>query len=129
MLFLKTKRKRRKYKNHKTEIAGVTFDSKGEAGLYNLLAIRQSKKEISEIKIQDVVYLTDARIMYKPDFRFINLATGKHEWAEYKGFETSDWKLKFRLWEHYGPGPLHVYKGYGNALKITDSLYPQGIEE
>lgn len=95
-----------KYKNSKTELDGRSFGSKLEASVYCF--IKAMGFEI--IQCQDHVYLTDARILYVADFKCKG-SDGAIFWAEAKGFETSDWRIKKRLWYHYGPGPLHIYKG------------------
>jgi hypothetical protein len=43
------------------------------------------------------------------------LTSKEFVWAEAKGFETDPWKMK-KLWKHYGPGKLEIYKG--NAKEI-----------
>lgn len=87
--------------------AGRSFASKGEAQLYDYLIVKQRAKEISDLKCQVSVYLTNARILYIPDFSYLEY--GEKVWAEFKGFETAIWRIKRRLWKHYGPGRLEVY--------------------
>lgn len=105
MMFPKPKRKN-KFNARKKELAGRTFDSKGEANLYLYLL---ADPEITNIKQQVSVYLTKARILYKPDFSYEK--DGELIYAEYKGFPTPIWRIKRRLWIHYGPGKLEVYMG------------------
>jgi hypothetical protein len=100
-----------KYNATRTSHAGFSFASKGEAALYDLLKLRECAGEIRNIKVQDHVYLTDARIHYIPDFKFVDTKKEIEVWAEYKGFETPEWRIKRRLWQWYGPGPLEVWKG------------------
>lgn len=111
-----------KYKNKKVERAGYTFDSKGEASLFDELKLMESAGEIKDIQVHDTVYLTPARIMYKPDYAFTRCSTNEREWAEFKGFETSDWRIKLRLWKWCGPGKLTVYRK-GHAPEI---ILPKG---
>lgn len=98
-----------KFGNKKTSHKGFSFASKAEAGLYDQLKLREMAGEIREIKVQDTVYMTRARIAYIVDFSFINCATGVKEYAEYKGFETAVWAIKKRLWKYYGAGILTIY--------------------
>lgn len=117
------KTSKNKYGNKKVEHAGYSFASKGEAGLFDELKLQEAAGEIRDIKVQDTVYLTLARILYKPDYTFIRCSTQEREWAEFKGFETSDWRIKLRLWHHYGPGILTIYKrGQKPEIVIPETL-------
>ena len=101
----------KKYGNSKTKVYGYSLGSKLEAQVLLILKAMEQAGEIHSITIQDSVYLTNARIQYVADFKFINATTGLPEWAEAKGFETPEWRIKRRLWMHYGPGTLHIYMG------------------
>lgn len=113
-----------KYGAKKIEYDSHSFQSKFEAALYKWLKLRELNGEIRDIKCQETTYLTDARIMYKPDFSYVNCKTGKKIYAESKGFETSDWRIKRRLWKHYGEGPLEIYKGSASNFKLHETLTP-----
>lgn len=118
--------KREKYGNRKQELAGHSFDSKLEKGLFDLLSLQASGGELRDLTHHPkTVYLSEARVIYKPDFSFINCATSEEEWAEAKGFETSDWRIKRRLWISYGPGKLHIYKGSAGRLTLIETLEPK----
>lgn len=107
--------------------------SKGEAALHEYLLWRQKAGEIRNVRTQQSVYLTDARIQYIADFAY-EVRTGyvdkdrfdlwESEWAEFKGFETDTWRIKRRLWMHYGPGRLVVYKGSATKLSQFEVLDP-----
>lgn len=113
----------RKYNNKRVEDAsGRTFGSKLERAVFDLLCLREKAGEIKDIQQQDTVYLTKARIQYIPDFKFINTKTNEPEWAEAKGLETPVWRLKRKLWPHYGPGKLEVYKGRENNVVLHETL-------
>jgi len=92
-----------KYRNNKVELDGRSFASKLEASVYCLI-------KPAVVQCQDHVYLTDARILYIPDFKCTTF-DGTFYWVEAKGLETTDYRIKRRLWQHYGPGDLHIYKG------------------
>lgn len=124
--FLRSKPKKEKYGRKKVDHAGYRFDSKLEAALFDHLKLRERAGEIKDIQAQDTIYLTAARIMYKPDFKYRNLATGEDEWAEAKGFETTDYRIKRRLWIHYGPGKLHVFNGSHAHLRLKETIIPKG---
>ena len=89
-----------KYKNKKVEIDGITFDSKAEGRFYEL-----KKQEILEL--QPKIYMTKARILYKPDFK-MNDGT----YVDVKGMQTPVFKIKKRLWKVYMNGDLHIVKVY-----------------
>lgn len=95
-----------KYRNQKVELDGRSFASKLEASVYTML--KGMGFEI--LQCQDHVYLTDARILYVPDFK-IRDDRGTIAHAEAKGLETPTWRIKRRLWEHYGPNELLIFMG------------------
>lgn len=112
--------RRNKYNRKISFIDGRKFDSRAEGTLYQYLKLLVDAKEISDLQCQVSVYLTDARILYKPDFKFVR--DGKEIYAEMKGIETSSWRIKRRLWMHYGPSTLEVWnhsKSRGCVLKET----------
>lgn len=100
-----------KFKNHPVKHAGMSFASKGESRCYDMLVLEEQAGLISNIRAQASVYLTDARILYKPDFCVFDHKLNEDVYVEYKGMETPVWRIKRRLWMHYGPGRLRVYKG------------------
>ena len=80
------------------------FDSKGEYIRSLVLNKRLNAGEISNLVFQPKYYLTEARILYKPDFEYTITSTGQRVCEDYKGMETPVFRLKARLWQHYGPG-------------------------
>lgn len=117
---------RNKYNNVRTRLDGRSFASKGESDCYLMLKLLEKAGEIVLEKCQHTIYLSAARIAYIVDFKIIDLKTNRDVWVEYKGFETTDWRLKKRLWKHYGPGPLQIYKGYGLKMRMVEEVVPQG---
>lgn len=115
-----------KYRSKRVNYEGHSFASQLEAAVYNLLLLREKAGEVKEIQHQDHVYLTKARICYIPDFKFIDLKTNEESWAEAKGFETSDWKIKKKLWKFYGPGKLEIYKGSSKKITLSEVIIPGG---
>lgn len=103
----------------------MSFASKGEANLYDHLCWLEKAGKIRGIRCQVTVYLTEARIMYKPDFAFTEASSGECIYAEFKGFETPEWRIKRRLWEYYGPGRLQVFKGSAESLRMTEEIVPK----
>jgi hypothetical protein len=115
-----------KYGNTKVSHAGYSFASKGEAGCFDMLSLLEKAGKIRDIKTQVTVYLTRARIIYKPDFQFEDLELAQTVYAEFKGFETSDWRIKRRLWMYYGPARLRIYKG---AMTLVEEIIPETDSE
>jgi hypothetical protein len=113
-----------KYKNKRSAFAGRSFASGLERDVYAMLLLMQKAGEISEIQCQDHVRLTAAQIVLIPDFK-VTLPSGGVEWVEAKGCETDTWMIKKRLWAHYGPGKLTVWKRRGkDALYIAETIIP-----
>lgn len=120
------KREKNKYKNIKTELAGRTFDSRAESALFLRLSLEEREGRIRDLAHQPgTVFLSGARIQYRPDFRFVNCATGDFEWAEYKGYETPAWRKNLRLWRVMGPGKLHIWKGNASHLVLIETVIPK----
>lgn len=116
--------KRGKFGNKKQELDGYSFSSKLEAALYLRLKVRESAGEIKDIKCQETIYLTDARIIYKPDFSFFYILGGKKRYAESKGFETPEWRIKRRLWMHYGPEKMEIWMGSHTNIFLKETIGP-----
>ena len=105
-------------KNKFSAVRTGRFDSKGEARRAGQLTLREATGLISNLSFQPKVYLTAAKLLYKPDFRY-TLSTGEIIHEDFKGMETPVFKLKARLWKHYGPTPLYLTRGTrGKVYKI-----------
>jgi hypothetical protein len=114
-----------KYSNKKISHAGYSFASKAEAALFDQLKWLEKAGVLRSIECQDSVYLTDARILYKPDFVAWDVKLESPVWYECKGFETDVYRIKRRLWMHYGPGPLRVFKGSYKSLYLHEEIIPK----
>ncbi len=114
-----------KYGAKRTKHAGYSFASKMEASRFTELELLKRAGEISEIQVQAQVVLTEASIIYKPDFK-ITYPDGHVEWEEVKGFETDAWKIKKRLWRFYGPGILKIFMGQGGRLFLAETIEGRG---
>lgn len=117
-----------RYGNTKIEgPAGHWFDSRLEKSVFSLLSLTERAGEIRDLSHHPgTVFLTRARIQYRPDFRFVNCATGETEYAEAKGFPNDLWPLKKKLWQYYGPGKLTIYMGRANSPRVTEVIVPKG---
>ena len=135
--------KRRKFNTAKERPVGITgrsYHSKLERDYRDkVLAAMEAAGEIRDIKDQPQVYLTDARIGYRPDFMFYAqkqiqwgpdtvIQPGEQVWIETKGFETADWLIKKKLWSVYGPGKLIIIGGRAGVrgfFKTKEVLSPR----
>lgn len=112
-------------KKEKIQCDGYWFDSKLEAALYERLAMFQRGGAISDLKVKPgTVFLSPARIQYRPDFSYVNNKTGEREWAEAKGYPNDKWPMKKKLWKAFGPGVLHIYQGSYKSFRITETITP-----
>ena len=95
-----------KYKNKKTVIDGITFDSKKEAKRYQELKILEKKGEIVDLELQPKYLLQDKfecqgvkhrAIYYIADFRYIDVESGQLIVEDVKGLLTEVFKIKEKL--------------------------------
>lgn len=100
-----------KFHNKKTEAHGRIFDSKMEADYYKHLLSLQEKEVVDAIVCQPVYLLqpsftklgrTIRKMEYKADF-YVTYTDGHCEVIDIKGFATSDFKLKAKLFDYYYP--------------------------
>lgn len=96
-----------KYRAIKTEVNGITFDSKKEAKRYQELLLLKRSGEITDIKLQPEFTLLEKfthesskekvrGIKYKADF-LITYADGHQEIEDVKGVKTDVYSLKKKL--------------------------------
>ncbi len=108
-----------KYRNRKTIIDGITFDSKGEANRYCELKLLERAGEISDLTLQPKFTLqesfkkgkkTHRAITYIADFRYQE--NGKTIIEDYKGMETEVFRIKRKLFEkRYPDKELRIVRG------------------
>ncbi len=97
---------RRKYRNKKTKVAGIIFDSRKEAYRYAQLRLLQRAGKISKLQRQPKFLLLDSfkdnqgkkhrAIHYIADFAYID-SKGRKVVEDVKGYKTSVYKLKKKL--------------------------------
>lgn len=104
------------------------FASKLEHAVYLILKLRERAGEIELLMTQSRVQLSDAKIVYIPDFKCKLIETGEVFWVEAKGHETPEWKLKKRLWQVYGPGRLEIWKGTHVRPRFSENIVPKTKE-
>lgn len=102
------------------------FPSKLEAAVYGILLTRERLGEIKSIKRQQTVVLQDGgretKITWRVDFSFSDCATDACCYAEAKGFETADYKIKLKLWRANPPARLEIYKGDYRRPKLVEVI-------
>lgn len=128
--------KQHKYSAEKTTRNGHRYDSKAESIVSAQLQLEERGGGISCLSYQVEVSLSEAKIIYKPDFKFVRpflhpktshctIPEGQFfSYAECKGFETPEWRIKRRLWIAYGPGPLEVYNVINGHVVLKEVLLP-----
>ncbi len=96
-----------KYRNRKTEIDGIVFDSKREAQRYAELQILQRAGKIRDLSMQvefELIPKQDGEraCKYKADFVYHMADTGKMVVEDVKGKRTREYiiKRKLMLWRH-----------------------------
>ena len=117
-------RKKHKFNAKRTVVDGKHFPSALEASVYCLCKLMVKNDGYSDLQLQDSVSMTLAHITWKVDFRLTD-PNGAYEWHEAKGVETNDYVLKKRLWKHYGPGVLVVWKGTAARPVIVETVIPK----
>lgn len=109
--------KKSKYSSAKTDVDGVTFDSKKEAEFYAELKLREKAGEISRLRLQPRYLLQEAfkhegkqyrEIEYVADFEYIE--NGETVVVDVKGFKTAVYMIKKKLF---------LYK-YGDRIKFVE---------
>lgn len=122
---MKPKPKANKYGATKTADG---FPSKLERSVYFKLQERERLGLIKDIKRQQTVVLQpggrDRRIALKVDFSFID-ERGELAYAEAKGFETKDYRVKLKLWRANPPATLEIWKGHYLNPKLTERITKQ----
>jgi hypothetical protein len=89
-----------KYRAIKTEVDGVVFDSKKEAGRYRELKFMERAGEISELELQPkyLLEINGVKIgTYKGDFKYREGMCGKYILEDVKGIKTPVYRLKAKL--------------------------------
>lgn len=104
------------------------FPSKLEEAVYFKLLEREKLGEIKEIQRQSVVVLQPGppkvRVQWKVDFRFERYRDGQWQicYAEAKGIETGEYRLKLKLWRKAMPAPIEIWKGNHRYPKMVELI-------
>lgn len=98
-----------KYKNQKTIINNIKFDSKKEANRFVYLNMLLKAHEIKDLELQKEFILQEAfdknnkhyrKISYIADFYYYDLKRNKWIVEDVKGIRTEVYKLKKKLFEY-----------------------------
>lgn len=113
----------------KVELDGRSFGSKAESQAYLWLKDLEKLGEITNIRHQVRIELLpgarNERVDYIVDFVVFDVALCMDIYIEVKGFETDKWKIKLKLWRHFGPGILRVYKVGWGKLGLDEEIHPK----
>lgn len=116
-------KKKNKFNAKQTTVGSETFPSKLEADVYAHLKFKESVGLISNLKRQETVLLSEAKIKTRLDFVY-SAQDGFLVYGEGKGMETSRWRLIKQLWRKYGPGKLEVYKSNRRGVYLFETVVP-----
>lgn len=115
-----------KYGSTRVKQYGYSFASKLEAAVFAIYKAMEKAGEISDLKIQQRVYLLrEPDIYYIPDYSFVR--DGELVYAESKGMETPEWKLKKKLWIHFVPHKLEIWRGSYQRPKLDEIIIPRKV--
>lgn len=94
-----------KYKNIKTILDGIKFDSKKEANRYNELKLLERANKISNLKLQVPFELIpkqkdELKVTYKADFMYFDKELNEWIVEDVKGVKTKDYIIKRKLFKH-----------------------------
>lgn len=88
-----------KYRNQRTEVDGITFDSKAEARRYSELKLLEKAGQIVGLNLQPSfpIIVNDVKICtYRADFGY-GLPNGSLVVEDVKGMKTPAYRLKAKL--------------------------------
>jgi len=101
------------------------YMSKAEATRARELAVLERAGEISNVLYNPTIHLLrDPDITYRPDYQYED-KNGTTRYEEVKGVETDRWRMIRKLWQHFGPGPLHVVRCERGVCRVTETIWPK----
>lgn len=115
---------------------GRSYDSTAERDYRQYLDLLVKAGLVRDIMEQPRVFLSRAEIPYKPDFVFdeVDSHTGLlvqgRVYVDVKGVETSEFRIKVKLWAVYGPSVLRIVKrgGKRQPWTVVREIIPQREE-
>ena len=122
MINILHKKKKSKYKNKKCVVNDIKFDSIMEADFYLTLRHQEKLGVVKILELQPKVYLSKAKILYKPDFLIKRIKENKLVYIDVKGAKTALFKLKARLWKAYMNYNLELITRKGRHFTLIDTI-------
>lgn len=116
-----------KYKNKKTTIDGIKFDSKLEARRYNKLKLMEQTGLIKDLVLQPKYELLKSfkrrgklyrKVTYIADFTYFDNEKNRQVIEDVKGFETKDFKLKLKFFLAHLDENIDFLLIKNNGIKI-----------
>jgi hypothetical protein len=105
--------KQNKYRNQKTEVRGIKFDSKKEAARYEELLLLRKAGEIHDLKLQETFIIQRAfttpdgkrirAITYTPDFTYRKWTANFLEDVKSSGTRTQQFEIKWKMMQEKYP--------------------------
>lgn len=112
--------RRNKYRNIKTVIDGIEFDSRAEAQRYCELKMLLMAKKIKKLVLQPKYELQKGftyngrkikAINYIADFAYYEMSSGKNVVEDVKGVRTKEFNLKYKMFlKKYPDKELRIIK-------------------
>lgn len=106
---------------------GHSHPSKLESAVCQILELRRRAGEFETLSVQshERICCDGDRCNYKKKVESVvdfecTRQDGSTFYVESKGFETSDWRIKRRLWMHNGPGDLEIWMGSWNRPYLSE---------
>jgi len=99
-------RRANKYKAIKTRVDNIVFDSKLESKWYEWFKWMQEVKMIRDLELQKEVEIkVNGKLicMHYPDFYFYDNTKKTWTFADAKGVETAEFRLKYKLTKALNP--------------------------
>lgn len=124
-------RRKHKYGADRTQSAGYSFASKLESAVHELLKLRQLAGEIASVEVQSRIRVccppphehcdSKCKVEYIPDFRCTR-PDGSVFYAEAKGMQTTDYRIKRRLFLHHRSETLEFWGGSARKPVLIEVL-------
>jgi hypothetical protein len=114
-----------KYKAVRTHCGLHSHMSKGEAEFCNVLQLEERAGVTRIVKLQPNVLLTEAKIRIIPDwlvFRIKSVVEEEQIYIDFKGYDSQSWKRNRKLWKHYGPAPMEVWKKNSKGFYLHEVI-------
>lgn len=103
--------RRSKYGARKTEVDGITFDSRAEARRYGELKMLEQSAIIKDLELQPryPLYVNGIKVCtYVADFHYYDCEKGQWVIEDKKGFKTPVYKLKLKFFRALYPNLLFL---------------------